>query len=117
VLTTANALGGHLALNVALSPPPGVELRGVVDFSGPTVTAPLPDKWSTLPPVLIVHGTEDRLGFPKESEYAVAQVAACGKVKGRDYLFEPYQGQGQGFKEPALTQARNSTVAFFANVL
>jgi dienelactone hydrolase len=43
------SLGGHLALNVAMTPPTGVTVRGVVDFFGPTMTAPLLNKWTALP--------------------------------------------------------------------
>ena len=111
------SLGGHLALNVAMAPPRGVTIRGVVDFFGPTVTAPLPNKWSVLPPVLIVHGTADPLVRIEESEYAVAQLAAAGKVEGRDYVFDRYKDQGHGFKGAALTQARESTVKFLKRVL
>jgi dipeptidyl aminopeptidase/acylaminoacyl peptidase len=79
-------------------------MRGVVDFFGPTMTAPLPNKWTALLPVLIFHGTDDRLVLIKESEYAVERLAARGKVSGREYVFTPVPRQGHGFKEPELTQ-------------
>jgi len=100
-----------------MTPPAGVTVRGIVDFFGPTLTVPLPNHWSALPPVLIFHGTDDHLVSITESEYAVNQLAACAKVSGRDSVFTPVRGQGHGFKDPELTQARTGTVAFLTRTL
>jgi dienelactone hydrolase len=111
------SLGGHLALSLAMAPPPATTVRCVVDFFGPTVNPPLEDKYSSLPPVLIQYGTADRLVLPAESEHLIKELHRAGKKKDRDYFFDSYDGEGHGFKEPALTKSRNAAVEFIKNTL
>jgi dienelactone hydrolase len=111
------SLGGHLALSVAMAPPLGTKMRCVVDFFGPTLKPPLADKYSELPPILILHGTEDRLVPLSESNHLAMQLERVGKKKDRDYFFEEYKGEGHGFKEPALTKSRSATVEFIKKTL
>jgi dipeptidyl aminopeptidase/acylaminoacyl peptidase len=65
----------------------------------------------------VFHGTDDSLVPIGESEYAVAQLKAAGKIEGRDYVFKPVKGQGHGFTGLALTQSRDGAVAFFTQQL
>ncbi len=109
------SLGGHLALSLAMDPPAGTTLKGVVDFFGPTHS--LGSGWAKLPQALILHGTKDPLVDISESEHLVAQLDAAGKNKGRDYVFERYEGEGHGFKGPALTKSRDLTVEFIKKAL
>jgi len=111
------SLGGHLALEVAMTPPTSASVKAVVDFFGPTTSVALPNRWGQLPPVLIIHGADDSLVFISDSEYAVAQLKAAGKIEGRDYVFKPVKGQGHGFKGLALTESRDDAVAFFKKQL
>ena len=109
------SLGANLALSLAMDPPAGTQLRCVVDFFGPTQG--LPAHWARLPPVLIFHGTDDRLVAPSESHHLVAQLESAGKKKGQGYVFESYQGQGHGFKGAALAKSRDETVEFVNKML
>ncbi len=106
------SLGGHLALSLGMKPPAGAHVQCVVDFFGPTTNPALDNAYSGLPPLLILHGAEDGLVVPAESEHLVAQLEAAGKKKDGDYVFERYPGQGHGFKSPALEKSRDSTVEF-----
>jgi dienelactone hydrolase len=105
------SLGGHLALSLAMDPPVGVALKCVVDFFGPTST--LEPHWTEMPPLLVFHGTDDRLVSPSESAYLVKQLEGVGKKKGRDYFYDPSKGESHGFQGAALTKSRDATVEFF----
>ena len=105
------SLGGHLALSLAMDPPPGVTLKAVVDFFGPTGT--LQPHWAKMPPLLIFHGTDDPLVRPSESDFLVGELEKAGKRNGRDYFYEPTAGETHGFKGAALTKSRDETVEFF----
>lgn len=109
------SLGGNLALSLAMDPPAGTQLKCVVDFFGPTQS--LETHWSKMPPVLILHGTKDPLVDPSESAHLVDQLELAGKKKGSGYIFELYEGEGHGFKEPALTKSRDATVEFIKKTL
>ena len=111
------SLGGNLALNLAMAPPIGTSVRCVVDFFGPTRLAPLDDKFTKLPLVLIQHGTADSLVPPTESDYLARELELVGKGKDRDYFLDLYEGEGHRFKEPALTRSRNRTLEFVDKAL
>jgi carboxymethylenebutenolidase len=109
------SLGANLALSLAMDPPSAAQPRCVVDFFGPTQG--LESRWATLPPVLIVHGCDDTLVPPGESQRLVARLEAAGKRKGRDYRFSLYEGQGHGFHGAALATSREEAVGFLAQTL
>jgi dienelactone hydrolase len=111
------SLGGNLALNLAMAPPPGTTVQCVVDFFGPTRLVPLDDKFARLPLVLIQHGTADTLVPTAESDHLARELERVGKSKDRDYFLELYEGEGHGFKEPALTRSRNRTLEFVDKTL
>ena len=111
------SLGAHFALSLAMDPPAGVALKGVVDFFGPIREPPLPKNWAKLPPVSIHHGTDDDLVKKTESEYLVAELIAAKKQLGRDYFVEWYDKEGHGFKGAALNKSRDATVKFMNTVL
>jgi dipeptidyl aminopeptidase/acylaminoacyl peptidase len=98
-----------------MDPPVGTQLKCVVDFFGPTQL--LEAHWSKMPPVLILHGTEDHLVAPSESAYLVSQLALAGKKEGTGYIFESYKGEGHGFIGAALTKSRDATVEFIKKTL
>jgi dienelactone hydrolase len=106
------SLGGHFALTLGLDAPPGITLRCVVDFFGPTQAPPLTGRFERMPPVLIHHGAADTTVYPRESEALVARLKAAGKSEGKDYRYEVYPGQGHRFAAAALTGARATTVDF-----
>jgi dienelactone hydrolase len=105
------SLGGHLALSLAMDPPPGISPKCVVDFFGPTKT--LEPHWSKMPPLLIFHGTVDPLVVPAESDYLVGELKRVGKKKGVDFFYDPSEGETHGFKGAELTKSRDATVEFF----
>jgi dienelactone hydrolase len=111
------SLGGNLALNLAMEPPPGTTVRCVVDFFGPTRLVPLDDKLALLPPILIQHGKDDSFVLPDESDYLARELDRVGKIKDRDYFFDLYAGESHGFKEPALTKSRDRTIEFIDKML
>jgi acetyl esterase/lipase len=92
-------------------------LRCVVDFFGPTVAPPLEGDLSKLPPVLIHHGTDDRVVSISESKRLVDRLVAAGKTEHKDYEFFEYKGQGHGFTGEDLTKSRDATVAFIEKML
>ena len=110
--TIGFSLGGHLALSLAMAPPAGTGVRCVVDFFGPTTNPALDNGYSKLPPVLILHGTDDHLVFPSESEHLITQLEAAGKKKDQDYVFKSFKDEGHGFKSGALKESRDATVDF-----
>ena len=75
------------------------------------------DKFAQLPLVLIQHGTADRLVPPTESDHLAGELERVGKRKDRDYFLDLYEGEGHGFKEPALTRSRNRTLEFVDKAL
>jgi dienelactone hydrolase len=111
------SLGGHLALGLGMSPPTGTNPKCVVDFFGPTSDPPLGGDRAALPPVLIHHGTDDKLVPFADSVSLVGELRAAGKTEGLGYQFIPYKGQGHGFTGPDLDRSRTATVEFFAGVL
>lgn len=111
------SLGGHLALELGMSPPTGTSLKCVVDFFGPTLAPPLRGNVATLPPVLIHHGTADEMVDIEESVHLENQLKAAGKVKGVGYEFIRYPGQPHGFKGPDLATSRTKTVEFLKGIL
>lgn len=106
------SLGGHIAMTLAMAPPPGTTLKCVVDFFGPTRAPTLPGRRAAMPPVQIHHGTEDRMVDIAESEQLVNELRAAGKVKGLGYEFFRYPNQGHGFSGADLVSSRARTVAF-----
>jgi dienelactone hydrolase len=119
------SLGAHIALSLAMAQPAGTSFKGVVDFFGPTLEPPLQGNWSVLPPLLIHHGTEDKLSI-EDSRRVVRNLEAA--VTGRTVIhsifgkpvhgpaagdqFIEYPAQGHGFTGPALAASRDSTVEF-----
>lgn len=106
------ALGGHIAMTLAMSPPPGTTLKCVVDFFGPTLAPKLAGRRASMPPLQIHHGTGDEIVDIAESEQLVNELRAAGKVKGLGYEFFRYPHQGHGFSGADLVSSRVRTVAF-----
>jgi dienelactone hydrolase len=111
------SLGGHFALTLGLDPPPRLTMKCLVDFFGPTLVPPLTGRFERMPPVLIHHGEDDTLVFPRESEALMAKLRAAGKTEGTDFRFEQYPGQGHRFDAAALGRARATTVDFIDSTL
>jgi dienelactone hydrolase len=105
------SLGGHLALSLAMALPSGMAIFG------PTLNPSLEGKFTSLPPVLIQHGTDDPIVSQSESVHLVNELNRAGKKKDVDYFFQFYEGEGHGFKEPALTKSRNMTLEFVGKFL
>ena len=106
------SLGGHFALSLGLAPRPGITLKCIVDFFGPTLAPPLQGRFDQMPPVQIHHGSDDITVYPRESEALIAALKKAGKREGKDFVFEPYEGQTHRFDSGALTKARDATVEF-----
>ena len=106
------SLGGHFALSLGLVARPGVTLRCIVDFFGPTLAPPLQGRFQQMPPVQIHHGDADTTVYPRESEALVAELKKAGKREGTDFVFESYPGQTHRFDSAALAKARAATVEF-----
>lgn len=110
------SLGGLLALGLALDPPTGATVHAIVDFFGPAQLLAAAD-WTKLPPALIQHGSADTLVRPDHSDWLAKELEAVGKVKGTDYWYDVYPGQGHGFTGAALADARKRTVEFLESRL
>jgi dienelactone hydrolase len=106
------SLGGHFALTLGLTPHPGVTLKCIVDFFGPTIAPPLQGRFDQMPPVQIHHGSKDTTVYPRDSEALVAELKKAGKREGKDFVLESYPGQTHRFDSAALATARAATVAF-----
>ena len=106
------SLGGHFALGLGLARRPGVTLKCIVDFFGPTLAPPLQGRFEQMPPVQIHHGSADTTVFPQESEALVAQLKKAGKKEGKDFVFQSYPGQTHRFDSASLATARAAAVAF-----
>ncbi len=106
------SLGGRLALNLAMQPPPATRLKCVVDFFGPTDLLERDGSVSALPPVLIHHGTADKDVDFRNSTALVSELVKAGKIEGKDFVFREYKDQGHGFTGEALTASRDATVGF-----
>jgi len=106
------SLGGHFALTLGLAAHPGVTLKCIVDFFGPTLAPPLQGRFAQMPPVQIHHGEDDTTVYPRESEALIAELTKAGKRKGKDFVFEPYPKQTHRFDSAALAKARAATVEF-----
>jgi dienelactone hydrolase len=106
------SLGGHFALTLGLATHPGVTLKCIVDFFGPTLAPPLQGRFAQMPPVQIHHGSDDITVYPRESEALIAELKKAGKREGKDFVFEPYPGQTHRFDRAALAAARAATVEF-----
>ena len=109
------SLGANLGLSVAMDPPANIRPKCMVDFFGPTQG--LESHWANLPPLLILHGSEDRLVPPGDSAHLVAQLESAGKKKGRDFCFTEYAGEGHGFKGAALAKSRDQTIDFIEKTI
>ena len=106
------SLGGHFALSLGLAAHPGVTLKCIVDFFGPTLAPPLQGRFQQLPPVQIHHGDADTTVYPRESGALVAELKKAGKREGKDFVFVSYPGQTHRFDSAALAAARAATVEF-----
>ena len=111
------SLGGHFALTLGLDPRPGVTLKCIVDFFGPTLAPPLEGRFEKMPPVQIHHGSADTTVYPRESEALVARLKEAGKRENKDFFSQSYPGQTHQFDRAALAKARAATVAFIENQL
>jgi acetyl esterase/lipase len=78
---------------LALRPLGATGLKCVVDFFGPTVAPPLEGDLSKLPPILIHHGTDDRVVDISQSTHLVKRLKAAGKAEHKDFEFVPYRGR------------------------
>jgi acetyl esterase/lipase len=77
-----------------MSSPGGAGLKAVVDFFGPTLSPRLHGDRSVMPPVLIHHGTDDRVVSIEDSKRMVSELRAVGKTHGLCYEFIEYPGAG-----------------------
>lgn len=117
------SLGGHVALNLGMARPSAAALKAVVDFFAPTLQPKLHGNWSTLPPVLIHHGSDDPLSIGN-SKHLVRELQASGRTVSPSTFGTPgvspaagdqfieYPGQKHGFTGAALAASRESTVQF-----
>jgi dienelactone hydrolase len=122
------SLGGHLTLKLSMHPRSGMNIKGVVDFFGPTIEPPVTGDWSKLPPVLIHHGDQDPLSI-ENSTHVVEELeavhrrvtkltfgqAAAGPMA--DDRFIRYPGEKHGFTGAALVASRDSTTEFLKQKL
>lgn len=105
------SLGGFLALSLAMDPPASATVRAVADFFGPSDL--LDPHWSRLPPVLIFHGSADRLVNPSHSAHVVSELKKVGRQEGTDLQYRIMPGEGHGFHGAALDESRDRTIEFF----
>jgi dienelactone hydrolase len=108
------SLGGHYALDVAMTPPPGASIKAVVEFFAPTRNPALAGPWVRMPPLLVHHGAADRTVFPSETTHLETELTRAGKTRDVDFWVKEYAGQGHGFTGDALASSRAATVAFLA---
>lgn len=95
------SLGGNLALRLAKLSTANPEALAVVDFFGPISQANgIGGDVDKLPVVQIHHGTDDRVVPPSQSAELVKLLDNAHKVKGVDYVFFSYPGEGHGFHDP-----------------
>ena len=106
-----------------MQPRSGMDLKGVVDFFGPTLEPPVTGDWSKLPPILIHHGTLDRLSI-ENSRHVVEELEAVHRQVTKltfgvpatgpmaDDRFIQYPGEKHGFTGAALVASRDSTTEF-----
>jgi dienelactone hydrolase len=111
------SLGGHLALDLAMSSDVGISLKCVVDFFAPTRVPRLHGDRQSLPPVLIHHGLSDTVVPIDDSIALVTELRAAGKVDGLGYQFIKYPGAGHRFEGVDLEASRRVTVAFVGEVV
>jgi len=111
------SLGGHIVLGLGMSPPAGTSLKCVVDFFGPTISPPVPGNRTALPPVLIHHGTDDRVVPIENSLQLVKELKAVGRTEGVGYEFLTYPGQDHGFTGADQSKSRVRTIEFLEGIL
>ena len=107
------SLGGYLSLGLAeetRSHPPHLRsptIRAVVEIYGGMPGFAIP-RMTTMPPVLILHGEDDKL-VPVSEAHKVETLLAR---KAMPYQIEIFPHQGHGFSGDALEEANRRTVAF-----
>lgn len=103
------SLGASLALSLASQ---DSRIAAVADFYGtlPDLAAALLKR---MPPVLILHGSADRL-VPSSEAFKLQRVL---EAKGVPYEMKIYPNQGHGFTGPASVDAANRALAFFDRFL
>ena len=109
------SLGGHLALRRAKDGT-GTAVGAVVEFFAPIFSLPggLGDNIGDLPPVQIHHGDSDHVVAQTESAKLEVLLNTAGKVKGVDYEYHTYTGEGHGFRgATAVELSRRLTADFF----
>jgi dienelactone hydrolase len=111
------SLGGHFALSLAMTVPPGVTLKCAVDFFGPIVKPPLTGNRAAMPPVLIHHGEQDGIVKISDSLQLVSELRAAGKTEGVGYTLLRYEKQGHAFAGADLVTARTKSVEFLTSIL
>jgi carboxymethylenebutenolidase len=108
------SLGGHYALDAAMTPPPGTSVKAVVEFFAPTRNPALAGPWARMPPLLVHHGTADTTVFPADTTHLESELKRAGKNRDVDFWVKEYPGQGHSFKGEALAASLAATVAFLA---
>jgi dienelactone hydrolase len=108
------SLGGHYALDAAMTPPAGAAVKAVVEFFAPTRNPPLAGRLTRMPPLLVHYGTADTIVFPEDTTHLESELTRAGKRRDVDFWVKDYPGQGHGFKGEALASSLAATVAFLA---
>ena len=108
------SLGGNLALRVREVAHRHPKALAVVDFFGPISEANgIGAGVDKLPFVQIHHGTDDTLVPPSSGRSRPPLLDNAHKVKGVDYFFFSYAGEGHGFYDPKdIKDSTDRTVAF-----
>ena len=106
------SLGGHYALNAAMTPPPGASVKAVVEFFAPTRNPALAGPWARMPPLLVHHGTADTTVYPADTVHLESELKRAGKHRDVDYWVTEYPGQTHRFTAAALKAALAATVTF-----
>jgi len=113
------SLGGNLALRLAKLPTASPKALAVVDFFAPiSLTNGIGGDVDKLPFVQIHHGDDDLVVPPSQSAELMTLLDDAHKVKGVDYFFFPYPGEGHGFHDPNdIKNSTDRTVEFLRRYL
>lgn len=103
------SLGGFVALAAATE---DSRVKVVVEYFG-GLTPPYDSRASKMPPVLILHGAEDKVVSVSHA-YGLRDIM---KKNGRPYEIQVYPGQGHGFHGDAVQDSSQRMVRIFGRYL